>query len=227
MKNLKEKLLVKKEKTQAQRERDERQLGRLQTLMDVMFGVLIIRLFMVLPVPKEVLAGHKDPLIIFGEGQFLMFIIGIILVSIYWFQNNKTNGNLIATDGKHSFISILQMLFLLLYFYSIGLDFATESDTLALFMQSVTLALAGFCCVGGWVYATKHAELVSEAVTAEETVEIRNSVLTEPLAAVITIPFAFIGVLAWNLAWLSVLVIGAFLKRRANKGALIIENDEQ
>ena len=225
MKNLKDKMLAKKEKTQAQRERDERQLRRLQTLMDVIFGVLIIRLFMILPRPMEVLAGNKDPLIIFGEGQFLMFIIGIILVSIYWFQSNKTNGNLIATDGKHSFISILQMLFLLLYFYSIGLDMATESDVLALFMQSVTLALAGFCGVGGWIYATRHAELVSEAVTPEEAIEIRNSVLTEPLAAVITIPFAFVGVLAWNLAWLSVLVIGSFLKKPAIKGTLTTEKN--
>lgn len=217
MKNLKDKILAKKEKTQAQKERDERQLRRLQTLMDVIFGVLIIRIFTVLPQPFEVLKGSVDPLVIFGEGKFIMFIIGIILISIYWFQSNKTNGNLIATDAKHSFISILQMLFLLLYFYSIGLDMATHSDVLALFMQSVTLALAGFCGVAAWIYATKHAEIVSEAVTTEETIEIRNSVLTEPLAAVITIPFAFVGVLAWNLTWLSVLFIGAFLKNRAKK----------
>ena len=209
--------MEKKEKTQAQKERDERQLRRLQTLMDVIFGVLIIRIFTVLPQPFEVLKGNVDPLVIFGEGKFVMFIIGIILISIYWFQSNKTSGNLVATDGKHSFISILQMLFLLLYFYSIGLDIATHSDILALFMQSVTLALAGFCGVAAWIYATRHADLVSEAVTVEEAVEIRNSVLAEPLAAVITIPFAFVGILAWNLAWLSVLIIGAFLKRRHKK----------
>ena len=209
--------MEKKEKTQAQKERDERQLRRLQTLMDVIFGVLIIRIFTVLPQPFEVLKGNVDPLVIFGEGKFVMFIIGIILISIYWFQSNKTNGNLVATDGKHSFLSILQMLFLLLYFYSIGLDIATHSDILALFMQSVTLALAGFCGVAAWIYATRHADLVSEAVTVEEAVDIRNSVLAEPLAAVITIPFAFVGILAWNLAWLSVLIIGAFLKRRHKK----------
>ena len=217
MKNLKDNILAKKEKTQAQKERDERQLRRLQTLMDVIFGVLIIRIFTLLPQPFEVLKGNVDPLMIFGEGKFIMFVIGIILISIYWFQSNKTNGNLIATDGKHSFISILQMLFLLLYFYSIGLDMATHSDVLALFMQSVTLALAGFCGVAAWIYATRHAGVVSEAVTTEEALEIRNSVLTEPLAAVITIPFAFVGVLAWNLAWLSALIIGVFLKKKAKK----------
>ena len=214
MKKIFQKVVAKKEKTEAEKQRDERQLRRLQTLMDVIFGVLIIRIFTLLPQPAEVLKGGADPLLIFGEGQFIMFIIGIILVSIYWFQSNKTNGNLVATDAKHSFISILQMLFLLLYFYSIGLDAATHSDVLALFMQSVTLALAGFAGVAAWVYASKHAELLSEAVSEEEVVVIRHSILTEPLAALFTIPFAFISPLWWNIAWLSVLFFGWVLKRR-------------
>lgn len=208
------KVMAAKPKTDAEKQRDKNQLRRLQTLMDVIFGVLIIRLFMILPQPAEVLKGGKDPLLIFGEGQFIMFIIGIILVSIYWFQSNKTNGNLVATDGKHSFISILQMLFLLLYFYSIGLDAATHSDLLALFMQSVTLALAGFAGFAAWIYASKHAELISEAVTEKEVNDIKISILTEPLAALFTIPFAFIGAGLWNLSWLSVIVFGWFLKRR-------------
>lgn len=203
--------------TQAQKERDANQLRRLQTLMDVVFGVLIIRIFTILPQPAEVLTEGSDPLLIFGEGKFIMFIIGIILISIYWFQSNKTNGNLVATDGKHSFLSILQILFLLLYFYSIGLDSATHSDVLALFMQSVSLALAGFAGVAGWLYARKGAELVSEAVSGEEAGALTISILAEPIAALVTIPFAFIGPLAWNLSWLSAILIGTILKKRHMK----------
>ena len=206
-----------KEKTQAQKERDATQLRRLQTLMDVVFGVLIIRIFTILPQPAEVLTDGTDPLMIFGEGKFIMFIIGIILVSIYWFQSNKTNGNLVATDGKHSFLSILQILFLLLYFYSIGLDSATHSDVLALFMESVSLALAGFAGVAAWVYASKHTDMVSEAISPEESNELKIGILAEPLAALVTIPFAFIGPGIWNLSWLSVIVFGIFLKKRHKK----------
>ncbi len=108
LKELGNKIFPKKEKSQAEKERDQMQLRRLQTLMDVVFGVLIIRIFMALPQPAEVLTKGADPLLIFGEGKFIMFIIGIILISIYWFQSNKTNGNLVATDSKHSFISFLQ-----------------------------------------------------------------------------------------------------------------------
>ncbi len=211
--------MAKKEKTQAQKERDERQLRRLHTLMDVVFGVLLIRIFTLLPHPTKPETGSFDPLVIFTEGgeNFIMFIIGFILITIYWIQSNKTSGNLVATDGKHTVLSILQLLFLLLYLYSVRLDMETQSDVLALFMQSVSLALAGFAGVAAWVYASKRADLVSEAVSLEEANELKISILAEPLAALVTIPFAFIGPGIWNLSWLSVIVFGILLKKRHKK----------
>jgi uncharacterized membrane protein len=212
-------IMPKKEKTQAQKERDEKQLRRLQTLMDVVFGVLIIRVFTLLPHFVSAETGEFDPLVIFTETgeNFIMFLIGFILICIYWFQSNKTSGNLVSTDGKHTMLSILQLFFLLLYLYSVRLDMETQSDVLALFMQSVSLALAGFAGVAAWVYASKHAEMVSEAVSAGEANELKISILSEPLAAAFTIPFAFIGPGIWNLSWLSVIVFGIFLKRRHKK----------
>jgi uncharacterized membrane protein len=211
--------MPKKEKTLAQIERDARQLRRLHTLMDVVFGVLLIRIFTLLPHPIKPETGNFDPLVIFTEGgaNFIMFIIGFILITIYWIQNNKTSGNLVSTDGKHTVLSILQIAFLLLYFYSVRLDMDTDSDVLALFMQSVSLALAGFAGVAAWVYASKRGELVSEAVSSEEANQLKVSILAEPLAAVVTIPFAFIGPGIWNLSWLSVIVFGIFLKKRHKK----------
>jgi uncharacterized membrane protein len=211
--------MPKKEKTQAEKERDARQLRRLQTLMDVVFGVLLIRVFTLLPHLTNPDSGKVDPLVIFTETgeSFIMFVIGFVLITIYWFQNNKTSGNLVSTDGKHTVLSLLQLFFLLLYLYSVRLDMETQSDVLALFMQSVSLALAGFAGVAAWVYATKHPELVSEAVSAGEANELKISILSEPLAAAFTIPFAFIGPGIWNLSWLSVIVFGIFLKRRHKK----------
>lgn len=208
-----------KEKTIAQIERDERQLRRLQTLIDIVFGLLIFRLFTLLPHPIKPETGDFDPLVIFTKSgeNFQMFVIGFVLISIYWLQNNKTTGNLVSTDGKHAVLSIIQLAFLLVYFYSIRLDIETNSDVLALFMQSVSLALVGFIGVAAWVYAFKRAELVSEAITAEEANELKINLLSEPLAATFTIPFAFIGPGVWNLSWLSVILFGIFLKKRHKK----------
>ncbi len=211
--------MPKKEKTQAQVERDAKQLRRLQTLMDVVFGVLLIRVFSLLPHLTNPESGKIDPLVIFTETgeNFIMFVIGFILICIYWFQSNKTSGNLVSTDGKHTMLSILQLFFLLLYLYSVRLDMETQSDVLALFMQSVSLALVGFAGVAAWVYASKRADLVSEAVSPQEANELKISILAEPLAATFTIPFAFIGPGIWNLSWLSVIVFGIFLKKRHKK----------
>jgi uncharacterized membrane protein len=211
--------MAKKEKTQAEKERDARQLRRLQTLMDVVFGVLLIRVFTLLPHLTNPDSGKVDPLVIFTETgeSFIMFVIGFVLITIYWFQSNKTSGNLVSTDGKHTILSILQLFFLLLYLYSVRLDMETQSDVLALFMQSVSLALAGFAGVAAWIYASKHAEMVSEAVSPGEANELKISILSEPLAAAFTIPFAFISPGIWNLSWLSVIVFGIFLKRRHKK----------
>jgi uncharacterized membrane protein len=103
--------MAKKEKTEAQKERDAVQLRRLHMLTDVIFAVLLIRLFMLLPHPVKPETGAFDPLVIFTEGgaNFIMFVIGFILITIYWIQNNKTSGNLVATDGKHVALSILQI----------------------------------------------------------------------------------------------------------------------
>jgi len=212
-------LAKKIEKTEAQKERDKRQLGRLQTLMDVVFGVLLVRVFTLLPHLANPESGDFDPLVIFTEGgvNFVMFIIGFVLITIYWYQNTKTTGNLVRTDLKHTVLSIGQLMFLLLYFYSVRLDMETQSDILALLMQSVFLALAGFTSVVAWVYSYKHADLVSEAVTLQEGNEIRISIFAEPLAATLTIPFAFVGPGAWNLSWLSVLLFGVLLNKRHKK----------
>ena len=219
MKEVKSNVSGKKEKTQAQKERDTTQLRRLQMLMDVVFGVLLIRIFTLLPHPVKPESGAFDPLVIFTEAgeNFIMFIIGFILITIYWIQNNKTTGNLVATDGKHTVLSIMQLLFLLLYLYSVRLDMETQSDVLALVMQSVSLAMAGFAGVAAWIYATKQPDMVSEAVSAEEASESKIRILAEPLASVVTIPCAFVGPGIWNLSWLSVILFGIFLKKRHKK----------
>ena len=205
-----------KERTQAQKERDERHLRRLQTLVDVLFALMIFRIFTHLPHLSDAGIGGIDPLAIFTQGgqKFVMFLIGFVLIAIYWFQNNKTTGNLVCTDPKHAILSLMQLFFLLLYLYSVRLDMETQSDVLALVMQSVSLALAGFSGFAAWAYAMKHPEIISESVSQEEADALKISILAEPLGAVVTIPFAFVTAGIWNLSWLSVLVFGFFLKKR-------------
>jgi hypothetical protein len=56
--------------------------------------------------------------------------------------------------------------------------------------------------------------LVRPGITAEERLGVQIEAFAEPLIALITVPFAFVGELAWNLAWLAYIPVVALLKRR-------------
>jgi uncharacterized membrane protein len=207
----------KKEKTQAVLEREMRQLIRLQTIMDVVYAIILWRIFMVLPRPEvdEWDGGARviDVLISYSD-SFLVLLVGLILVIVYWMQNNKLFGNLSRTDGAHAAMSLLQLVFLLMYLYFVGLDIRFEGDRSTLFLQSVGLALSGFVAVAAWTYASKGRRLLTETITDVEAKELRLAILPEPITAVLTIPFVFLGHGWWTLAWFLVIPIGWLLKKR-------------
>ena len=83
--------------------------------------------------------------------------------------------------------------------------------TLALQMESIFLALAGFVGAINWRYARSKG-LTSDKITDEEELIIFYKVLPEPLASLFTLPFAVFGPGIWTLAFLSIIPIGFILK---------------
>jgi len=101
--------------------RESRQLRRLETLIDVVFAIVIWRAFMLIPRPGEG-DWHWDSITAMLTSEILTFIIvmiGVVVAIVYWLQNNALFGNLDRTDGFHTALSILQIFFLLLFLYSI------------------------------------------------------------------------------------------------------------
>jgi len=107
-------------------ERQQRQLSRLETLMDVMFALMLFRVLAPLPLPR----AEEDWVWTFGAlGEFfmeegsaiLMAIIGVILIVVYWLQNNKLLGNLVRTNGTHVAFCIAQLVFLIFYAYGMAI----------------------------------------------------------------------------------------------------------
>jgi uncharacterized membrane protein len=190
-------------------ERDTRQLGRLNTLMDVIYALLVWAAIRALPKPTpeewgsglqllEVLKNHA--------ANYQITLVSIMIVLTYWIQSNALLGNLIRTDKKHAVISILQIFFLLIYTYFSILGVVFD-DTASLVLQSAFLTLAGLAAIYAWSYAMKGRRLLSEALSDEEARDLRIENLAEPLAALCTIPFAWVSTTAWSLS----LVIGTFL----------------
>ena len=215
-------------RTQAELERDAKQLKRLERLIDVIFAILIWSVFQNLPVPSEaefekltnyeLLTAYKNSLVI--------ILVGVFFIITYWGQNNRVFGNLSRTDGRYAVLSIMQLCFLLLYLYTVVLEMEFPGDTISLAAQGLTLALSGFTAVIAWSYAKKDRRLLSDAISDEEAEQLKIGIFAEPIAAAFTIPFAFIGPGAWNLSWLSLILFSWLLKRRHKQKQVSLSEDD-
>jgi len=138
------------------------------------------------------------------------------LILLYWNLSNLQFCNLARSNGKHATISILQMFCLLVYFYFVRLDTELEGVGIALLMESIFLAIAGFLGIYGWYYAEKN-KLTSGTMTEEERDKAYLKMLPEPITALLTIPFAFFGPGIWTAAWLLMIPVTKITKEVRQK----------
>lgn len=187
---------------------------RIQTVVDVIYALVLFQLFILLPKPTRQMIQQDNFESLIDEGSgFITVVIGIVWIILYWGQSNTQFGHLRKLDKNLASIAIVQLFFLMLYLYFIKLDNETNADVLALVGESVCLAIAGFLGIWFWRSA-RNKDMLLKEVTSEQASAIHYSFLTEPIVAVITIPFAFINVTWYTLAWLLVIPLGIFFKRR-------------
>ena len=195
--------------------RQMRQLRRLEVLIDVVYAIVIWRIFTLIPRPERgdfawdsiaaFLLSHKSDLI--------MALVGIVIVIIYWTQNNTIFGNLERTDNRHTTLTIVQIFTLLLFLYAMRIGTFFEGTVGARVFESSAAALLGITSAAGWYYAMHHQRLIRQDMTGVEARDLLVKVLAEPFAALLTIPCAFIGPIVWEIAWLSFIPFAQLLKK--------------
>jgi len=195
------------------------QLKRLEMLMDVVFALVIWRIFMILPRPEDedVQWGSVVEMLQENSDSFLIVLLSTIIVIVFWVQNNDLLGKLKRTDTVHTAISIFQLIFLLLLLYSIGLGIRSDGELVTKVMESSAALLTGLMAYLGWRYAMFRAKLVADDVPEEEAKRTLDQNLAEPITAAITIPFAFVGPLAWELSWFLYPFIKYLFKRLSSE----------
>jgi hypothetical protein len=196
----------------------KRHLRRLEVLIDVTFALLIWDIVTTLPQPT-MREWESSSL-----GQFLsdnadlsLIIIGVVIVISYWARNNDHCGNLKATNGTHAALSILQLITLLLYVYTVSLGVHFDGDTLSLALQSITLLLAGIFGFAALAYAARSGRLLADYTTEEQVNGLLVRALAEPLTALITLPLASVSMLAWELGWLVYIPLAWLLGRHSKR----------
>ena len=195
-------------------------LKRLSRFIDVVYALLFFHLIInYLPTFEDMEWTHK-PLgllshMIDARSELLRIFIGGGLALLYWNQNNNLFKNLIKTNGVHALLSLVQLFLVVLFVYFAIADPALVSKSSPA-LQAGCLALAGFTSIGAWMYAAKN-NLIREEIDQEQVKAIAKDNLMEPLTAVVNVGLAFVGPLAWTLAWFVLPPVFIWLLKPKNK----------
>lgn len=206
-------LLKKSNPTKAEIERGVGLLSSVRIVINVLYALLVFQVFLILPRPDDPELKYHTLGQIYSENlsQILVIVVGLILIIMYWIQFNRQLGNLVRSSPTHASLSVFQMFCLMIYLYFVRFDIEFDGMQLALQMESIFLALAGFIGAFNWFYA-KRNKLTSDQITDNEELSIFYSLLPEPLASLFTLPFAAFGPGIWTLSFLSIIPIGYVLK---------------
>jgi uncharacterized membrane protein len=192
------------------------QLERLSVLTDVVYGVALVLVISWLPLPEESHSGGAVWLLdLWAEysDNIIGVVIGLAFSIIYWIRSNTLMTALDRTDGVHTALSIASVFFLLLLLYivRVSAEVAAPSSRAG---ESVAVALIGLAAGAAWWWARRKG-LVRAGISKKEMHGVQIEAFAEPLAALVTLPFAFVGDLAWNLSWLAYIPISRLVRRRA------------
>ena len=195
------------------------QLARLATLTDVVYAVALVLIISWLPLPEE---SHSGGVVWIGElwaeyaNNIVAVVIGLVFTIMYWLRSNTMLTAIDRTDAVHTGLSILSVFFLLLLLYVVRVSEQVAAPSRRA-GESIAVALIGIAAGGAWWFARKRG-LVRTGSTAKERIAVQIEAFAEPLSALVTLPFAFVGEMAWNLAWFAYIPIAALVKTRGVTG---------
>ena len=191
------------------------QLARLATLTDVVYAVALVLVIQWLPLPEE---SHATGAVWIADlwaeyaTNIVAVIIGLVFIILYWIRSNTLMTALDRTDGVHTGLTIASVFFLLLLLYVVRVSEQVAAPSRRA-GESIAVALIGIAAGAAWWYARRKG-LVRSGITKDEMLAVQIEAFAEPLSALVTLPFAYVGEVAWNLAWFAYIPIAAVLRKR-------------
>ena len=191
------------------------QLARLATLTDVVYAVGLVLIVSWLPLPEE---SHATDAIWIADlwaeysTNIVAVIIGLVFSIMYWLRSNTLMTAMDRTDGIHTGLTIASVFFLLLLLYVVRVSEQVAAPSRRA-GESIAVALIGIAAGAAWWYARRKG-LGRSGITKDEMLAVQIEAFAEPLSALVTLPFAYVGEVAWNLAWFAYIPIAAVLRKR-------------
>ena len=164
------------------------QLKRLGTLSDVVFGLVILRFFDIIPKPAKGSFEWSDLADYFSENLLILLIavIGILVTTIYWTQNNMLSSQLERTDGRHTAFSIFQLFFLLIFLWSLKFGIDNGASPLSRGFESIAATCVGLFAGLGFSYAIKKRRLLLDEVSDDDARLTSIRIMAEPITVLFT-----------------------------------------
>ena len=199
--------------TKAQLERGVGLLNSIRIVINLLYALLIFQTFLILPRPGDPLLEYNSLPQIYAENinELLVIVVGLVLIVMYWIQFNRQLGNLVRSSPVHASLAVAQMICLMIYLYFVRFDMEYDGMQLALQMESIFLALAGFIGAFNWRYARTN-KLTSAQINNDEEMAMFYSLLPEPVTSLFTLPFASFGPTIWTISFLAIIPISYVLK---------------
>ncbi len=193
----------------------ERSLVRLERIMDVVYAIIIWRLFTFLPRIEFDQPPPPDLLewLAADWETFVIVPLALVIVMVYWLQTNDMLGRLRGTNWVHASLTVAQLFSVLVFLYAIRMGLTFEDNPWERAIESAAASLVGIVSLVAWRYATSKRKLLASEVGADDVDRLSQRYLSEPLTAAITIPFAFMGPWLWELSWFLYPVIRYALHR--------------
>ncbi len=189
------------------------QLRRLETFLDVAYAMLFVQFIMYLPQTEDLAWSDLDfgllSLLWDNATELLRLLIAVGLTLISWNLTHKLLGPLERTNGVHTLLVLLQLIFVCLFLF-----FAIADPTLVSVSspvgQSICLAISGFIGVAGWRYARRCGFARAELSEAQKD-DVGRSTIIEPATALLNTGLGFVGPDVWTLGWfvIPLLLVGA------------------
>ena len=202
----------------AEGRRQARQLRRLETLTDVVYGVALWRVFMLFPRPDEPeWTWHSWREFLTAEGMTIVLIlIGIAVLIIYWLQSNTLFGLADRADRTFAVRAIVQLFCVLLFLFSIRVGTELPASAWTRGFESVAALLLGLTSSWMWSHAARGRRLLHPDVTDAEARAVGRQIRAEPATALFTMPFVFTPIL-WELAWFTYPALRRLVHREARR----------
>jgi len=168
---------------------------RLEALSDGIYAFAMTLLVLNFEVPKAIKGIENRQLtefIISQSDRFLNYFLSFALLAIFWMINQQIFHHIKKTDGKHIWLNILTLMFVVFIPFSTSLISEFPDKLAGEFLFALNIFLISVSTQFAWLYANRERRLIAEDLEEEHIRLSIRSGWVSPAVSAFSMAIAFI-----------------------------------